>query len=231
MDRFKPGQNDPPDEHDDVVEQSGHRFAALNWRPPECWRFPESWRPLGGRHPPRGAVLLAAGLAAGLVIGLVGGYTAGKQHGRPPISGTAASSAALTEPGTAALAQTGAECSSQTGRELQLGVQVTNQSATWLTLRYVKAVLPLPGLRAVAVRWATCGAVQDDPVVPGNQVAPGAIAFFTVTFQVLASCPGALPVQFTVGYSQNGHVGSASLPGFPDLSHVPYSGCPPPPGS
>jgi len=37
---------------------------------------------------------------------------------------------------------------------------------------------------------------------------------------------GPAPVQFTVGYLAQGRPAAASLPGFPDLSQVPYSGCP-----
>jgi hypothetical protein len=48
----------------------------------------------------------------------------------------------------------------------------------------------------------------------------------TVTFQVLVKCPGPLPVQFTVGYDVGGQHAVATLPGFPDLSQVPYKGCP-----
>jgi hypothetical protein len=207
MDRSE--REDPADgEGDDVVEHGGHRFAALNW------------------SPPRGVVLAAAGLAAGLVIGLAGGYAAGERHAGAAASGATASPAILTEPDASVLDQSGGECSAQTGHELQIGVQVTNQTPTQLTLRQVKAVLPLGGLRAIGVRWAPCGTVPESQAVPGNQVPPGATTWITVTFQVLAKCPGPFPIQFTVGYVQNGQLGSAGLPGFPDLTHVPYSGCP-----
>jgi hypothetical protein len=36
----------------------------------------------------------------------------------------------------------------------------------------------------------------------------------------------ALPVQFAVGYVAQGHSATASLPGFPDLGQVTYTGCP-----
>ena len=222
MDRIGAGVPGDTDD-DDVVEQSGHRFTALNWRPPA------GWRPFrGGHRPRRGAVLLAAGLAAGLVTGLASGYAAGRQHARPPASGTAASSASLTDPDIAVLDQSGAECSMQSGRDLQLGIEIANQSAAALTLRDVRVVLPLPGLRAVTMRWATCGAIpQDHMALADTLMPPGTTAWFTVTLQVLAHCPAPLPVEFTVGYTQNGHLESANLPGFSDLTQVPYSGCPP----
>jgi hypothetical protein len=204
MDRIQLGDPAGDDDSDvgDVVEQGGHRFPALNWRPS------------------KGAILLAAGLAVGLVIGLAAGYAAGERHG-----GTAATSATLTEPGTPALVQSGVECTTLIGRDLELGVQVTNQSTTRLTLRQVEAMLPMGGLRPVTMRWTSCDPNPESLAVPSNQVPPGAIAWFTVTFQVLAKCPQPLPVQFTVGYAQNGRLASARLPGFPDLGHVPYPGC------
>ena len=160
IEREDPADRDGDSDGDDVVEQSGHRFPALSW------------------SPPRGGVLAAAGLAAGLAIGLAGGYAAGERHAGTAASGTTASSATVTEPDAPVLDQSGAECSAQTGRELQLGVQVTNQTSTWLTLRQVKAELPLGGLRAVSVRWAPCNTVwQESRTVPGNQVPPGAIAW------------------------------------------------------
>jgi hypothetical protein len=189
------------DDDSDVVEQGGHRFPALNWRPS------------------KGATLLAAGLAVGLVIGLAAGYAAGQRHG-----GTA-TSATPAEPDTPALVQSGVECTTLIGHDLELGLQVTNQSTTHLTLRQVKAVLPMGGLRPVTVRWTSCDPVSESQAVLGSQVPPGAITWFTVTFQVLAKCPQPLPVQFTVGYAQNGQLASARLPGFPDLGHVPYPGC------
>jgi hypothetical protein len=54
---------------------------------------------------------------------------------------------------------------------------------------------------------------------------PGESAWMSVTFAVREECPGPLPVQFSVGYLVQGKPATASLPGFPDLSQVPYSGC------
>ena len=56
---------------------------------------------------------------------------------------------------------------------------------------------------------------------------PGASTWLTVTFRVQVRCPAPYPVQFSVGYLMQGHAVTASLPGFPDLGQVPYSGCPP----
>jgi hypothetical protein len=189
---------------DDVVELSGRRFLLPGWRPS------------------RGAGVLAV---AALIVGLAAGYAAGDRHAR--------GSAALPKPaGTVSLADslaltqdTGA-CSAQTGRELQLGVQITNRSAAPLTLQTARAVLPMGGLTQVTQQWAPCGALPDGLNLAHDILQPGASAWLTVTFKVQLRCPAPVPVQFTVGYLAQGHPAAASLPGFPDLGQVPYSGCP-----
>jgi hypothetical protein len=78
-----------------------------------------------------------------------------------------------------------------------------------------------PGAPAIPQGATRLGdALQGDDVVP-----PGGTAWFTVTFQVLVSCPGPLPVQFSVSYQASTRSGTAQLPGFPDLGKVPYTGC------
>lgn len=203
-------RGDPADGDDDVVEQRGQTFPRLSWRPP------------------RGPVLLAAGLLAGLVIGLAGGYAAGHRQTAGPRapSGTSAVPGTLEQTDFPVLAQPGPECAAQMGDKLQLGVDVTNQSGARVTLRHVNVVLPLGGLKPVTQQWAPCGILADDQAVPGAQLPPGASGWFTVTFKVRVKCPQPLPVQFTVSYIHNGRTASAGLPGFADLSHVPYSGCP-----
>jgi hypothetical protein len=122
-----------------------------------------------------------------------------------------------------ALSQAGDTCSAQSGRELQLGVQVTNGSAAEIELGLVHAVLPLGGLRVISQQWAPCGALQVGQVPAALE--PGNSTWFSLTFQVLVKCPGPLPVQFTVDYTTAGESAAASLPGFPDLTQVPYTGC------
>ena len=200
----------------DVVEQGGRDFPSLNWRPP------------------RGAAIL---LAVGLIIGLVAGYATGNRQASRNVSPPVAShgSASPTpEPNNMAavvpyedgpaLNQSGATCSAQSGRELQLGVQVTNGSAAQVSFGQIHVALPLGGLRVVSQQWAPCGAmgVPQDPPPLG----PGDSTWFSVTLKVLIGCPGPLPVQFTVDYSWAGVAAIAHLPGFSDLTHVPYTGCP-----
>jgi hypothetical protein len=213
------GHGSPPGDGDpaaDVVEQGGRHFPSLNWRPP------------------RGAAIL---LAAGLVIGLAAGYAAGyreaPRNASPPTASPGSASSAPTPSlatGTAvpfagglALTQATGSCSSQSGRELQLGVQVTNGSAAPIKLGLVHAVLPLGGLRAISQQWAPCGALRVGQVPAA--LGPGNSTWFSLTFQVLVKCPGPLPVQFTVDYTTAGESATVNLPGFPDLSQVPYTGC------
>jgi hypothetical protein len=202
---------------DDIVELSGRRFPLPGWRPS------------------RGAGVLAV---AALVIGLGAGYAAGDRHARgtpalaspagtatasgPPVSVPAAAfSFAVSPPVT----QDIGGCSAQAGRELQLGVQITNQSAVPVTLKTARAVLPIGGLKQVTQQWGPCGALPGGLIQAMDVLAPGDSTWLTVTFSVQLRCPAPAPVQFTVGYLAQGHPGTATLPGFPDLSQVPYSGC------
>jgi hypothetical protein len=214
----------------DVVEQGGRRlFPSLNWRPP-------------GR-PPRGAAIL---LAVGLIIGLAAGYAAGYHQAPRNASASPTASVSPAPPvpppapqlvikGTAiqgtgsvftdglALTQDTGMCSVQSGRELQLGVQVTNTSTEPIVLSRIRTVFPLSGLKVVSQQWAPCGAIGavQGPVA----LEPGDSTWFSVTVQVLVACPAPLPVQFTVNYTYAGEAAIVTLPGFPDLGQVPYTGC------
>jgi hypothetical protein len=179
------------------------------------------------RRPPAIAVILAA---AGLVLGLIAGYAIGDRRAtnsaaRLSHSRTAGSPAMASAAGAPALFEDGPQCSAQIGSELQLGVQVTNSSATGVTLRRVAVVLPLGGLREISQAWGPCGELPTAGETPDNAVPAGASAWFTVTFKVLVKCPGPFPVQFTVGYDQFGRAVTVHLPGFDDLGQVPYASC------
>jgi hypothetical protein len=204
-------------------------------REPEARDIVESGprdRPAGRRR--RGIVILAA---VALVIGLGAGYAAGRRSGAgraapPARSRTAAASgsAALTITGGVAGAQAGL-CSAQVGQELQLGVEIMNQSAQSLVLRRVRPVLPLGGLRAVSQARGACGQLPGAFPPAGNVLPAGGTVWFTVTFRVLSPCPGPDPVQFAVTFaplhpSPPGFVVTTALPGFVDLGQVRYSGCP-----
>jgi hypothetical protein len=183
-----------------------------------------------GDRPARGPAFVA-GLAAGaLVLGLGVGYAVGRNQapGRPAAAPSARGSTAAP-PGTIGLpelGQSGQQCAEQTGHHLQLGVQVTNESGSSVRLSRVRVILPLPGLKQTAQAWGTCGQLPGLPNPQATLVSAGGSAWFTVTFRVLERCPGALPVQFLLSYDRGGRTQTVRLPGFVDLGHVPYSGCP-----
>ena len=84
----------------------------------------------------------------------------------------------------------------------------------------------LAGLKETAHAWGTCGQLPGLPDPRATLVSSGGSAWFTVTFRVLERCPGALPVKFLLSYDRGGRTRTVRLPGFVDLGHVPYSGCP-----
>jgi hypothetical protein len=190
---------DSPPGGDDVLEMGSRRGPVLRWRSPAA------------------ALVLAA---VTLLTGLAVGYAAGVRHaGKPPsplrpaASPTAPSfTAPLFAAGGYPLSQTGPGCSAQIGHELQLGLQVTNLSTTALMLRRVEVMLPLGGLKATSQAWGPCGELPGTGSALSATLGPGASAWFTVTFQVLVSCPQPLPVHFTLDYDQNGRSAAIRCP-------------------
>ena len=173
----------------------------------------------------------AAGLAAvALVLGVGVGYAVGRNQApsRPAVAPSAKGSTASAAPALSLpeLGQSGQQCSEQIGRRLQLGVQVTNESASSMRLSNVRVILPLGGLKPTAHAWGTCGQLPGSPNPQATLVSAGGSAWFTVTFRVLERCPGALPVRFLLSYDRGGSTKTVRLPGFVDLGHVPYGGCP-----
>jgi hypothetical protein len=195
----------------DILEMDRGRITVLSHRPPLV------------------AVILAA---VTLLAGLAVGYAVGQRHVKNAVAAPRFPVTAPAAPGAAgaagALGQTDRQCSVQIGHTLQLGVQVTNQSATGVTLRRVQAVLPLAGgLKATGQAWGPCGELLGaNGGVPDTTLPPGGSTWFTVTFKVLVKCPGAFPVQFTLDYDQLGRAATVNLPGFADLGQVPYASCP-----
>jgi hypothetical protein len=204
----------------------------------EIGGLPPRW-PWGTARGPVISIVLAA-LAAGLLLGFAGGRLQAGANGRParaatpattgfPVGGTAITGTQ----GTTAITGTGKLCAVQLGHALQLGAEVVNQSERTVALRQIEPVLPLGGLKAVASRWGTCGALPELGPGPHQATAlgPGAIGWLTVTFDVMVGCPQALPVQFKISYVQAGRLVTAELPGFPDLGQVQYNNCGINPGS
>ena len=197
---------------DDVLEVGGGRRLVPRWL----------WLLLGA------LIVGAAALLAGLAIG----YAAGAQHSAEPAA-PPSRAVAPAEPFSAGgfpLSQSGPQCSVQAGRELQVGVQIMNLSPAVVRLDRVEVVLPLGGLRVISQAWGPCAqlplARQAPTSIRPPALGQGASSWFTVTFQVLVRCPQPLPVQFTLDDDQQGQLAAIRLPGFPDLSQVPYAGCP-----
>jgi hypothetical protein len=126
-----------------------------------------------------------------------------------------------------ALTQDTPSCSTQTGHELQVGVQVTNQSPGPVVLQAAHAVFPASGgLKEIAGEWAPCGALPATVSQANEVILPaGDSTWISVTLKVQVRCPSAYPVQFAVKYVAPGQPVRAILPGFPDLGEVPYTGC------
>jgi len=216
-------------------EPLGDDLLELGGRPSRLPRLPDKWRSrLPSWRPSRGAAAFAV---AALVVGLAAGYAAGNTAGGRPARGGAALPAPSASPRPApadsllfagSLTQDTGACSAQTAQGLQLGVQVSNQSAQPLTLRTPRAVLPMGGLKEVGWQWSPCGALPNGLGQADQILMPGQSTWMTVTFKVQPHCPAAYPVQFSVGYLVQGKSVAVSLPGFPDLGQVPYSGCPRP---
>ena len=200
-----------------------------------------------GWRPSRGAAVLAA---VTLVAGLGAGYAAGRSTSGGARPAPRASNATTTlapstpaqvRPPASSLADVGPavgqlieSCSTQTGTRLQLGIEVSNTSSAAVTLTGVTPVFPggPGGLHETSWQWGSCGDITSGVRPSAVSLSPGETTWLSVILKVLVRCPAAYPVQFDVKYVTHGgvHV-TASLPGFPDLGQVQYSGCPSSSGS
>lgn len=107
--------------------------------------------------------------------------------------------------------------------------RTSNQSAETILLESVKPVPLVSGmLKVLSWRWDPCG-FDNDGIAPDTvALGPGETTWVTAVAQPLIACPVPAPLQFQVTYSINSQKSTFSLPGFPDLSAVHYSGCPTP---
>jgi hypothetical protein len=217
----------------DSLGSDGRDLGASRWLGflGPGWERPR-WRPSRGA-----AVLAAVTLLAGVGAGFAAG--SGTSGGAAPAPVTVSTVSTATTPNLAvnpltlrgpAVEQFPESCSAQAGSELQLGVEVLNDSPAAVTLTGVNASFPGSGgvLSEVSWQWAPCGAITYGLYQSTVHLAPGAGAWLSVTLKVNVPCPAAYPVPFTVTYSQDGATLTARLPGFAGLGDVPYSGCPSP---
>lgn len=189
---------------------------------------------LGARWPPvvrvkanlASVAIALATLAVGLPIGFFGGrLTAHPAAHAPRPTVPISTPIVVPEFATSGIALTGARCAVQVGSNLQLGVEITNETQHAITLDAIHPMFPLGGLRAISSGARTCGELPQTSLVPASPLAPEAARWIEATVAVGLACPEPLPVWFRVGYSGAGKPGTALLAGFPDLGPVSYRHC------
>jgi hypothetical protein len=173
------------------------------------------------------AALIA--LVIGLVIGFVGGHVTAKpkhqQHSTEP--GKVTLTPVFMQ---APLADNGGRCAVQVGRNLELGIELVNQSRSPVLVERITPVFALGGFRPTASGAGPCGALPGSQYVQPAAILPGATEWVAATLKVLVHCPQARPVGFKLRYSQSGKTGTTIFNAFPDLGQIPYRGCTTPSG-
>jgi hypothetical protein len=170
------------------------------------------------------ATTALATLAAGLLIGFFGGRLTAHQAVPRPKSILPVSTPIVVPLGDA-ITMTGERCAVQVGSNLQLGLEIRNNTGRTIMLEAIRAMFPLGGLRAISSGVGTCGALPVEQLPPATLLWPSETEWVNITVAVRAGCPGALPVWFKVGYASAGKTRTATLAGFPDLGPVPYQHC------
>jgi hypothetical protein len=168
--------------------------------------------------------LTIGALAVGLVVGFIGGrVSAHHQHqAAKPVSSPARAGIPTATP----IIFTGNSCGVQRGMDLQLGIEVKNQSETGVRLGKVLPTFPMGGLHMIASGLGTCGEIPFASPFTDPVLGPGMTGWVTATVSVEVRCPQPLPVGFIVRFEQAGRSLAAELNGFPDLSQVAYRNCP-----
>jgi hypothetical protein len=164
-----------------------------------------------------------------LAIGLVAGFVAGRvsvHHKHQSAKPVSTPTVPAFPPNVTPIIFTGNSCGVQRGRDLQLGIEVRNQSTTGITLGKVMPTFPLGGLHVIASGLGTCGEIPLASPFATPVLGPGMTGWVTATVSVAVRCPQPLPVGFTVRFEQLGRSSVAKLNGFPDLSQVAYRDCP-----
>src|SRR5215469_5569778 len=166
---------------------------------------------------PRGVVFRAAAisLGIGLLIGLGIGYfaigPAGKKAPRPPFIATA-------------IETTGARCAVLSGKNLQLGIQLINDSDSQVTLGRITTLFPMGGLRGISGGVGTCGVLLPS-LVHASPLPPRSTEWIVATVAMHMACPQPYPVWFKVSYSVGDKKSSVVIAAFPDLGQVHFGQC------
>jgi hypothetical protein len=168
---------------------------------------------------PRGVVFRTAAisLGVGLLIGLGIGYFA---------IGPTGEKARRIEPQliTTAIETTGARCAVVSGMNLQLGVQLMNDSDKQVTLGRISTLFPMGGLRAISGGIGTCGVLLPN-LVPPNPLPPRSTQWIVATVAMHTACPQPYPVWFKVSYSVGDTKSNVVIAAFPDLGQVHFGQC------
>jgi len=169
-------------------------------------------------------------LAIGLVAGFVGGRVSAHHahHGHPAAAKSARTPGVTptTPVDVPPVVFTGNSCGVQRGMNLQLGIEILNQSKKAVTLGKVLPTFPLGGLHMITSGLGTCGEIPLASPFTKPVLGPGMTGWVTATVSVKVRCPQPLPVGFMVSYAQFGRSSATVLNGFPDLSQVAYRNCP-----
>ncbi|HEV7963558.1 MAG TPA: hypothetical protein VGP57_13545 [Actinoplanes sp.] len=174
----------------------------------------------GGPEPTRPSWILP--VIGALAVGLALGFLLGRQQQKA--TPAARPTSTVVDP----IVATGRTCASTlAGADLQLGVQIRNQSGQPVVLEKPGVELPLGGLWIVTQpAAAACGELSAaaNPAV----LQAGASTWLSVRLHVPGGdCPAALPVRFNVYYLVGTERDRADVGGFSDLGNVPYPSCTP----
>jgi hypothetical protein len=214
-----PRQREPGDHDDGDLIQ----FGGL----PVRWSFLRINLPRLPQNQPPVKIALAT-LAIGLLIGFFGGRLTAHQAREKARSGGPVSTPVITpQLATTAIGLTGARCAVQLGPNLQLGIEIMNETHGPVTLGAINPMFPLGGLRSIASGVGTCGALPVAEIPAPDSLSPGETEWIHITVAVRKACPEPLPVWFRVGYDSAGRPAEAVLAGFPDLGSVRFKRCAP----
>ena len=175
--------------------------------------------------------LFAAAAAVVVVVAGVVGYVIGDQHGaamtmaRPLVSPTR-----VVEP-LSTVSVTGRQCAVEVGHQLQVGIEITNDTRQTVSLKAIDVDAPLPGFNVRAKQFGTCGVVGGNtgpqPLAPGNST------WISATFDNHLSCQGpsssnisTASIIFTVHYDD----GLTATGGFSNLPDIALPACAQPSG-
>jgi len=180
-------------------------------------------QPIDSRRPLPWRLFAAVVLV--VVAGVVG-YVIGDHHGaamttaRPLVSPTR-----VVEP-LSTVSVTGRQCAVEDGHQLQVGIEITNDTRHTVSLTAIDVDVPIPGLSVRAKQFGTCGVVAGNtgpqPLAPGNSTWISATFDNHLPCQVPASSNiYTASIIFTVHYDD----GLTATGGFSYLPDIAFPAC------